>query len=154
MREKFHLDFYNVIIVALVPLMFLTAWGLTTAYERNQRAEQCEQAETYLQEAADISSLYTTADSVDDAEDWHEEMQELSWPEPADDLHNGALSAFAYASSMNLDADTAEQGGLYGQLTAFQDVLDKGRETLVNQCPDTETMITDAFPMYFREDGQ
>lgn len=154
MRERFQLDIYNVLIVALVPAMLLAAWGLTTAYERNQRAQQCEEAVTYLQEATDNASLYTEADSIDDADTWLDNMQELSPPEPASDLHNGALSAFTYATTMNVEADMTAPGGLYSELTSFREVIDEGRETLVSQCPDTEQMINDAFPMYFRNEGQ
>ena len=39
MREKFHLDVYNVIIIALIPFVLLVAWGLTWNYERNLHAQ-------------------------------------------------------------------------------------------------------------------
>jgi hypothetical protein len=151
MRERLHLDVYNVIIVALVPVILLTAWGLTTAYETNQRREHCAQAITWLEEATEISSLYTTADSLDDAETWSESLQELSRPAPANDLHEGALSTYSYAESINMNVNLQQPGALYDASPAFQDVLDEGRETLVSQCPDTEPLIADAFPMYFAD---
>jgi hypothetical protein len=153
MREKFHLDVYNIIIAGLVPLMLLTAWGLTTAYERNERERQCEEAVTYLEEVADIATSFTGADSLDNADSWLSLMQEISPPVPANDLHDGAMSAFTYASMMNIDVAMDEPAVLYDQLTAFKDVLDNGRETLVSQCPDTAPMIADAFPMYFRQEN-
>jgi hypothetical protein len=154
MRERLHLDVYNVIIAALIPVMLLTAWGLTTAYERNLRTEQCEQAVAYLEEVTGITGLYTSASSIDDAAPWLQRMQEMSYPAPATDLHNGAVSAFTYAATMNLNVDIAAPGGMYDRLTTFQDVLDEGRATLVARCPETDTMITGAFPMFFREEGQ
>lgn len=153
MRDRFRIDVYNVIIVALVPVILLTAWGLTSAYETNQRREQCEQAFTYLDEASDLAARYTTASSLDTADDWADELEQLSHPAPAADLHNGAISAFNYALSIDLDVDVNAPGSLYDELTTFQDVLNEGRETLVSACPDTETMIADAFPMYFRNGG-
>jgi hypothetical protein len=154
MREKFHLDVYNVIIIALIPFVLLVAWGLTWGYERNLHAQQCEDAIGYLEEVTAIAPEYVEADTLEDADDWLDSMQELGYPEPASDLHNGALSAFTYASTTDLQVDTAQPGGLYDQLTTFKEVLDDGRDTLVDQCPDTEPLIVDAFPMYFREEGE
>lgn len=154
MREKLHLDIYNVIIIALIPFVLLVAWGLTWGYERNLRAEQCNDAITYLENVTELAPEYLDAESLDDADDWFEGMQELDYPEPATDLHNGAVSAFTYASTAELSVDIAQPGGLYDELTTFKSVLDDGRDTLVDQCPDTESLIADAFPMYFREEDQ
>lgn len=154
MREKFHLDAYNVIIIALIPFVLLVAWGLTWGYERNLHAQQCEDALVYLEKVTEIAPDYLEANSLDDADDWLDGMQELSYPAPAGDLHNGAVSAFTYASTAGLQADMAQPGGLYDQLTTFKGVLDDGRDTLVDQCPDTAALIPDAFPMYFREEGE
>jgi hypothetical protein len=154
MREKFRLDVYNVIIIALIPFVVLVAWGLTWGYERNLRAQQCEDAITYLEDVTALAPAYLQAPSVDDADSWLQGMQGVSYPEPASDLHNAAVSAFTYASTTNLPVDTSEPGGLYDQLTTFAGVLDEGRETLVTECPETAPLIADAFPMYFREEGQ
>ena len=154
MREKLHLDVYNVIIIALIPFVLLVAWGLTWGYERSLRAQHCDDAITYLEEVTALAPEYLQAETLDDADTWLEEMQELSYPDPATDLHNGAVSAFTYASRADLPVDMAAPGGLYDQLTTFKGVLDEGRETLVSQCPDTEMLIADAFPMYYREEGQ
>lgn len=154
MREKFRLDAYNIIIIALIPFVLLVSWGLTWAYERNLHTRQCEDAITYLEDAAAIAPDYTGASSLSSADDWVESMQELSYPPQATDLHNGAVSAFTYASNANLDVDLAAPGGLYDQLTTFRNVLNDARETLIDQCPDTEPLVADAFPMYFREDGE
>jgi hypothetical protein len=153
MRFKRYFDVYNVIIAALVPLMLLTAWGLTTVYERRERAQQCEDALVYLEDVADIASVFTSADSLDDAETWSEQLKEISHPAPANGLHDSALSAFSYASMVNMDVAMDEPGGLYDQLASFNDALDNGRETLVSRCPDTAPLIADAFPMYFRQEN-
>lgn len=154
MREKLHLDAYNMIIIALIPFVLLVAWGLTWGYERNLHARQCDEAITYLEEVTALAPEYLDAGSLDDADSWLDGMQELGYPEPASDLHNGAVSALTYATTADLPVDTSEPGGLYDALTTFRGVLDDGRETLVSQCPDTEPLIADAFPMYFREEGQ
>ena len=153
MRLKRYFDIYNVIIAALVPLMLLTAWGLTTVYERRERAQQCEAALVYLEEVTDVASTFTGADSLDDADNWLELMEEISSPAPANDLHNGAMSAFSYANMVNMDVAMDEPGVLYDRLASFTDVLDNGRETLVSRCPDTAPLIADAFPMYFRQEN-
>ena len=153
MREKFHLDVYNIIIIALIPFVLLVAWGLTWGYERNLHAKQCEAAIPYLEEVAEFSGLYTNASSISDIDSWLDRMEQTSRPEPANDLHNGAMSAATYASSTDLPVDMSAPGGLYDQLTTFKDVLDEGRTTLVNRCPETAPLIDDAFPMYFREGG-
>ena len=154
MRERLHLDVYNIIIALLVPVILLTAWGLTAAYERNERERQCEDAVAYLEDVAENASLFTSADSVDDTDAWLEALEERSAPEPASDLHNAAVSALNYASSVNIDADVQQPGDLYDRLTAFQNLLDDGHETLVSRCPDTAPLIADAFPMYFRNEDQ
>ena len=154
MRETFRFDVYNVIIIALIPFVLLVAWGLTWTYERNLHAQQCDDALTYLEEAADIAPAYTGATSLSTADDWLESMQALSYPPQANDLHNGAVSAFTYASTAGLDVDLEEPAGLYEQLTTFRNVLDDGRETLIEQCPDTAPLVAEAFPMYFREDSE
>lgn len=154
MRERLHLDVYNIIIALLVPVILLSAWGITTAYERNERARQCEDALTYLADVTENAPLYTSAGSVDNADDWVDAMDELSVPEPARDLHDAATSALSFAASVNIEADVQQPGDLYDSLSAFQDSLDEGRETLETTCPDTTPLITDAFPMYFRNEGQ
>lgn len=154
MREKFHLDVYNVIIIALIPFVLLVAWGLTWGYERDLRAQQCEDAIAYLEEVTALAPEYLEAETLDDADGWLDDLQDMGHPAPANDLHNGAISAFTYASTAGLEVDMAEPGGLYDQLTTFKGVLDDGRDTLVDQCPETEPLIADAFPMYFREEGE
>lgn len=153
MRDKLRLDVYNVIIIALIPFVLLVAWGLTWGYERNLHARQCEEAIVYLEEAAGISTLYTSAGSVENTDRWLEQMRELSAPEPLRDLHNGAIAALTWASTTDLEVDTSQPAGLYERLTSFRDVLDDGRETLADQCPDADALVPAAFPMYFREDG-
>jgi hypothetical protein len=154
MRFKRYLDIYNLIIAALIPFMLLTAWGLTTVHERNERIKHCEEAITYLEDVTDIASVFTTADSLEDADTWLDLIQEISHPAPTKDLHDGAMAAFTYANMVNMDVALDEPGALYDKLSAFQDVLDSGRETLVSRCPETEPMIDDAFPMYFRQENQ
>ncbi len=154
MRERFHLDAYNVIIVALIPFVLLVAWGLSRSYDRHLHAQECEQSVEYLENVTDIASEYTSAASLDDADAWAEDMQDMSVPSPANDLQNGAIAAYTYAARADLPADPSQPGSLYDELTTFKDVLDEGRQTLVEQCPATEPLISDAFPMYFRKDGQ
>lgn len=154
MREKLRFDVYNVIIIALIPFVLLVAWGLTWGYERNLHAQQCDDAITYLGNVTELAPEYLEAESLDDADRWLEGMQDLGYPEPATDLHNGAVSAFTWASTAELPVDPSQPGGLYDALTTFKDVLDEGRQSLVEQCPATEPLIADAFPMYFRKDGQ
>lgn len=154
MREKLHLDVYNVIIIALIPFVLLVAWGLTWGYERNLHERQCKEAVTYLEEAADFSSLYTNAGSLDDADPWLDEMQEMSYPAPLADLHNGAVAAFTYAATTSLPVEMNQPAGLYERLTTFKEVLDDGRDKIVRQCPEVDPLIPNAFPMYFREAGE
>lgn len=153
MREKLRLDVYNILIISLIPFVLLVAWGLTWGYERNLHAQQCDDSIAYLEEAAEFSSLYTEAASVDDADRWLAQMQEMSAPEPLRDLHNGAIAALTWASTTNLEVDTSQPAGLYERLTTFKGVLDEGRETLANRCPEADALVPAAFPMYFREDG-
>lgn len=154
MRERFHLDVYNVIIVVLIPFVLLVAWGLTWGYDQRLHAQACDQSVEYLKNVTDIATEYTSAASLDDADAWLEDLLDMSVPTPATDLHNGAAAAFTYAARANLPPDPSQPGSLYDELTTFKDVLDEGRQSLVEQCPATEPLISDAFPMYFRKDGQ
>lgn len=154
MRERFRLDAYNVIIVALIPFVLLVAGGLTWGYDRRQQAQACDQSVAYLEDVADIATEYTSAASLDDADAWANDMEDMSVPSPATDLHNAAVAAFAYAAQADLPADPSQPGSLYEELTTFKNILDEGRQTLVEQCPATEPLVSDAFPMYFRKDGQ
>jgi len=153
MRERFRLDVYNVLIIALIPFVLLVAWGLTWGYERNLRERHCEDSVAYLREVAGFSSLYTNADTLDDADSWLARMQEMSVPAPLNDLHNGAISALTWAATTDLAVDPAQPAGLYERLTTFKGVLDEGRTELATQCPDADALVPAAFPMYFREEG-
>lgn len=153
MREKLRLDVYDIIIIALIPFVLLVAWGLTWGYERNLHARQCEEAIAYLEEVAEFAPLYTNAGSISNTDQWLEQMEAQSTTEPLRDLHNGAISALTWASTTDLEVDTTQPGGLYERLTSFRNVLDDGRETLANRCPDADALVPAAFPMYFREDG-
>lgn len=154
MRERFHLDVYNVIIVALIPAILLTAWGLTSAHDRNERSKRCENAIDYLEAVTDLAPLYTSARTIDDADEWLDAMEELPAPDVAQQLHTRATAAFSYASAMGMDVSADEPGDLFDQLTAFRDGLDESRTELEEQCPNTADLIPDAFPMYFREEQQ
>jgi hypothetical protein len=128
--------------------------GVDLGIRAEPARRQCEEAVTYLEEVAGFSSLYTDASSIDAADQWLEQMQEMSYPAPLGDLHNGAISAFTFASTTNLPVEMTQPAGLYERLTTFKSVLDEGRAKIVRQCPEVDPLIPSAFPMYFREAGQ
>lgn len=110
MRESFRLDIYTILMIAIVPVFLFTAWGLTWNHERVAARQACENTERYLTEAADITSLFTNAGTIDDAEPWLDRLDTLGPHGYARDLHQSASRTIEYAINTRPGLETAEPG--------------------------------------------
>lgn len=154
MRSKIHFDIYTILIIAIVPTFLAIAWGLTWNHERVAARQACENTEEYLADVSEIASLYENAGTLQDADIWLNQLEAMSPPAPAQDLHDSVISAINYAININPDLDTTQPAAIYETLTPFQQAIDNGRADITERCPEFATMIPEAFPMFFREGAQ
>lgn len=150
MRNKIPLDIYSILIVAIVPVFLATAWGLTWNHERVEKQERCANANLFLEDARDLVPVYTNAGSIGTSDVWLSQIESITTPGAARELRDVILSSMSYAMSTDPDLDTTATGEVYTSLTVFHDSIDRAQAGLVEECPDTATLIADAFPMFFR----
>jgi len=153
-RQRIRLDSYTILIIALIPSFLLIAAGATWFYERAEARRACSDAAAYLDEVADLAASFQTVDTIADTGGWINDMNTLRPPAVASALHDAALSTVTYAMTTRPDLDVSAPGVLYREITPFQDSLDTGRSDLVAACPEVETRIPAAFPMFFGNDDQ
>ena len=151
MRQYMQWDIYTMLIVAIVPVFLAVAWGLSWNHERVSAAQACEATKTYLADVSEFASLYTEAGTVDDADQWLSRLETIQPQGHAWEIHDSALSTFEYASMSAPELDTNQPGGIYEEIAPFQSSIDDARANIVDNCPDLEPMLPDAFPMFFKE---
>lgn len=151
MLSKIRFDIYTILIVAMVPTFLVIAWGLTWNHDRIAAKHACENTDTYLTEVSAIADLYTSAGTLQNANTWYDQLEQISPPGPARDLHNSVSSAVTYSMNRNPDLQTSQPAGLYDALPPFQQPVDKGRDKIIERCPELTPLIPDAFPMFFQK---
>ncbi len=153
MREKFRLDIYLILIIALVPFFLLTAWGLTWNYERVLANRACEDTTSYLQDASSFVPDFKNAGTLQNAGGWVGRMDGLRPPPIAEDLHDALVSTVTYAMNTDPDLDTARPAVVFDELTPFQNSITEGRDKIIEECPELASALPDAFPMFFTEEN-
>lgn len=154
MRDRFRLDIYTIVIIALIPAFFGIAATATWFYDRAEAERICGDVETYMQNVENITPTFAEAGTLDGTDNWLESFEALSVPWPAQDLHDAAISTITFGANTDPDLDVSEPGAVYDELTTFQDALDEGREGLLLHCEDMENQLVAAFPMFFTRTTQ
>lgn len=153
MMRSIQWDIYTILMVALVPVILLSAWGLHTWDERRLHNRQCEVALEWLEESAEIAPQFVQADSMERTFLWRSNFEEINSPAHASMLRDGILRSARYNAEHRPDDATDEPGVLHPQNGLFSREIEGGKNTLTGHCPETAALIPDAFPMVFpRED--
>ena len=153
MRNTFRFDIYTILIIAIVPTFLAIAWGLAWNDGRVEAKLACKNTGHYLTEVGDMASLYTSAGTLGNADAWLTRLQAINPSGPARDLHNSVVSAITYGMNINPDLSTTEPAAVYDQLSPFQQAIDKGSQDLVNECPEFGSLLSYAFPMFFKKEN-
>jgi hypothetical protein len=142
-------DIYTVIIVALVPVLLLSAWGLTEWDRRQLHTQQCIVAREWLQEAESLAPMFGNATTMDGIAGWIAAMEEINVPSRGSQLRRGILSSANYHMEHFPNTRTTSAGVLNPPNGLFAREIDKGRQSLIAHCPETEALLPAAFPMVF-----
>lgn len=151
MRKYRQWDIYTVLMVAIVPVFLAVAWGLAWNHERVAAAQACENTATWLAEVSEAAPLFINAGSVGNADPWLNRMETIQPQGHGGKMHDSAVSAVEYASTVDPDLDTTEPGVISDAAPFFQDSIDEARATIVDECPDLGGMLPEALPMIFKE---
>ncbi|HWV23796.1 MAG TPA: hypothetical protein VNZ58_06380, partial [Thermomicrobiales bacterium] len=130
------------------------AWGLTWNHERVEKKERCTNASVFLRDATDLLPAYINAGTIGESETWLSQISSITAPGAAKDLRDVMQSSMNYAMTTDPELETTGTGEVYDTLTPFQQSIDRARNDLVAICPETATLIPDAFPMFYRTGDQ
>lgn len=153
LRTQISWDIYTVIMVALVPVILLSAWGLTKASEHDLRSRQCAMAVEWLDESRDLLPLFYRAGTVQNTTSWTTSLEELSSPAAAGRLRWAVLQSTRYAAEYYPTLPTDEVGVLNPVDGLYQRNLTEGARELIDHCPEVAPMLPRTFPMVFKEDA-
>lgn len=152
MLKSIEWNIYNILMVALVPALLLTAWGIYAWDEHKLHTLQCNMAESWLDESTDIASQFQQAKSMEQTRFWVSQFERIESPNAAGNLRWGIIQSAKYHAENYPDMATNEPGVLNPPNGLFERQIEEGVEDLIDHCEDTETMLPTAFPMIFRED--
>lgn len=152
MLKSVHWDIYTIIMVALVPTLLLSAWGLHAWDNHRLHTLQCTMATDWLEETADMAPQFVQAETMGRTQFWTSTFEDIESPNAAGNLRWGILQSAQYHEEYFPDLSTADRGVLNPPNGLFARQIEEGTEDLVEHCPETEDMIPTAFPMVFRED--
>ena len=145
-------DTYAIIMVAFVPFLLLTAWGLTEWDERSLHSKQCALATTWLEESEEIVPLFTSASTMGRISPWIASFEELDSPRSAAQLRSGILQSANHSSTYYPALTTGIPGVLNPPDGLFERRLLQGAEDLIQHCPEVAPLLPEAFPMIFTEE--
>lgn len=151
MLKSIEWNIYTILMVALVPALLLTAWGLYAWDEHKLHTLQCEMAESWLDESEEIASLFQQSETIGQTRFWISRFETLESPNAAGNLRWGIIQSANYHAENYPDMSTDEPGVLNAPNGLFERQIEEGTEDLVEHCPDMETKLPTAFPMVFRE---
>lgn len=151
MLKSIEWNIYNILIVALVPSIMLTAWGLFALDKHNLHTLQCNMASEWLDESEDLSARFQDLDSMGQTTFWLSQFEDIESPNAAGDLRWGIIQSVNYHQENYPDMPTDERGVLNPPNGLFERQIEEGAEDLIDHCPDTEERLPAAFPMVFRE---
>lgn len=153
MLKSIDWNIYTILMIALVPAMLLTAWGLDTWDSRRLHRLQCEVAVEWLEENAEIAPQFSQAMTMNRTALWQSNFEDINAPAAAGILRGGILGSANYTREYFPDQSTDEPGALNPHNGLLARNIEDGIVALVEHCPETEDLLPAAFPMIFhRED--
>ncbi|MCA9832995.1 MAG: hypothetical protein KC435_03565 [Thermomicrobiales bacterium] len=145
-------DIYTIIIVALIPVILVAAWGMSWWNERELHAEQCSVALEWLQESEDLLPLYERADTMADIDPWINSIDALNSPSSAGTLRWGILQSARYFLAYYPNVRIEENGELNPADGIHSRDIIGGTEQLIDHCPEVAPLLPVAFPMIFTQE--
>lgn len=152
MLKNIQWDIYNILMIALVPAMLLTAWGIESWDTGQLHKRQCEMAVDWLETNATYVNQFEQAGTTGNIQLWLNRMEPLDSPMAAGELRMGVIRSAYYHMEHLPDLPTDEPGVLNPRNGLFERQINEGTARLIAHCPETEDLIPEAFPMVFRED--
>lgn len=149
MFKSIQWDIYTFAIVALVPGILLTAWGLTAWDQRQIHGQQCKVAIEWLVESESVAPLFENAGQMESISSWIFAMEEINAPARGGQLRSSILSSARYLMEHYPNANTSTLGVLNPPNGLFARDITAGRASLIEHCPETEPLLRNAFPMVF-----
>lgn len=153
LRTRITWDIYTIIMVALVPVILLSAWGLTKASEYDLKSRQCALAVEWLDESQDLLPQFYRAGTMENTAGWIATLEEINAPAAAGRLRWAVLQSARYAAEYYPGLPTDGVAVLNPVDGLYERNLTEGAWDLINHCPDVLPMLPKAFPMVFREDA-
>lgn len=151
MLKSVQWDVYTIIMVALVPILLLSAWGLQALDAGRLHRTQCELAVDWLENSKNSSTQFVQAGTTGRTQFWITMFEDLDSPNAAGYLRWGVLKSAEYHQEYLPDLPTDAPGVLNPRNGLFEKQIADGARHLIEHCPETEALIPDAFPMVFRE---
>lgn len=139
-------------MVALIPVILVTAWGWSWWNERELHTQQCVVAAEWLQESEDILPVYQRAGNMGAIEPWINSIDALNSPSSAATLRWGILQSARYFLTYYPNVRTQSNGELNPEDGIHSRDIIEGTKQLIEHCPEVTPMLPTAFPMIFTEE--
>lgn len=152
MLRSIQWDVYTFLIIALIPFLLLSAWGLKTWDDQRLHRVQCEMAVDWLEQSTTIAPDFARAGSASQTMFWQASFEEISSPSAAGKLRWGIIQSAEYIRKYMPRKAVNAPGVLNPPDGLFSREIIEGREELIDHCPETEALLPDAFPMVFRHE--
>lgn len=153
MLKSVQWDIYTILMVALVPLILLTAGGLYFWNDYSIHKTQCEMAEDWIRESGEMADQFQSYERMGQTEFWTSTFAELDHPRAAGTLRSGIIQSAEYHAKYYPDMEITERGALNPVNGRLERQIEKGTEDLIEHCPDTASLLPEAFPQIYREDS-
>lgn len=155
MLKSIQWDVYTYLIIALIPFLLLSAWGLKTWDDNRLHRVQCELALDWLEQSTIIAPDFARAGTAGQTMFWQASFEEINSPSAAGQLRWGIIQSAEYSREYTPNKPLNVPGVLNPPDGLFSRDINDGRKNLIRHCPETEPLLPAAFPMVFRdEDSQ
>lgn len=152
MLKSIQWDIYTVLMIGLVPVLLVSAWGLTQWDDIRLHRAQCEVAESWLEENTEIASDFAQTRTLQGTGYWQTRFEAINWPSDAGQLRWGIIQSANYGREHYPSRFTSFPAVLNPEDGLFSRDISQGRKNLVERCPEVESMLPDAFPMIFQKE--
>lgn len=153
MLKSVQWDTYTIVMVVMVPVMLLAAWGLSARDSERLHETQCEMAVSWLETSIAIAPQFEQANTLGRTQLWISALEDIDSPNAAGSLRSGIVQSAKYHQKYKANVQTSVPAVLNPRNGLFEQQIEDGKARLIAHCPETEDMIPLAFPMIAREDA-